>query len=190
MSFSDFPFGSSFSELRYPSHSAVQDYLLAYADHFSLRPLIALGRKVVSIEPLNVGGWKVTHCDSTAGESSGCTLENFNAVAVCNGHYSAAHVPPIPGIEHFRGTFSHSHNYREPERFAGKRVAVVGASNSGEDIANEVSTVAESVVMCASGYLRGEWGRPGSEPTGPRGNIYRFPHKTPTPKPQVLHPTP
>ena len=78
-------------------------------------------------------------------------------------------------MEHFKGTSSHSHNYREPSSFAGKKVVIVGASNSGEDIAQEVSTVADTVVMCASYYLRPEWGNPGSAATGPRRNIFRWP---------------
>ena len=48
MSFSDLPFGPEFSELRYPSHTAVQDYLMAYADHHTLRPLLSLGRRFAS----------------------------------------------------------------------------------------------------------------------------------------------
>src|SRR5262249_15582849 len=49
------------------------------------------------------------------------------------------------------GTFSHSHEYRTPEPYAGRRVLVVGAGQSAAEIAVEVSTVAERVFMSIRG---------------------------------------
>jgi hypothetical protein len=57
--------------------------------------------------------------------------QEFDAVVVCNGHYAAPWVPPVPGVEAFPGQALHSHNYRAPEPYAGQRVLVIGASNSG-----------------------------------------------------------
>lgn len=47
--------------------------------------------------------------------------------------------PRLPGSEAFRGTQIHSSQYRSAEDFRGKRVAVVGAGNSGAQILGEVS---------------------------------------------------
>lgn len=41
----------------------------------------------------------------------------------------------------------HSHDYRVPEIFTGKRVLVVGAGPSGMDIALEITSVTERVVL-------------------------------------------
>lgn len=41
----------------------------------------------------------------------------------------------------------HSHDYRVPEIFTGKRVLVVGAGPSGMDIALEITAVTERVVL-------------------------------------------
>lgn len=59
-------------------------------------------------------------------------LQDFDAVVICNGHYSEPNLPDVPGADQWPGLQMHSHNYRTPEPFAGQTVVVVGASNSGE----------------------------------------------------------
>jgi cation diffusion facilitator CzcD-associated flavoprotein CzcO len=46
---------------------------------------------------------------------------------------------------------SHSHEYRTPDRFAGRRVLIVGAANSAAEIAVEVSAAAERTLMSMRG---------------------------------------
>lgn len=41
----------------------------------------------------------------------------------------------------------HSHDYRVPDVFAGKRVLVIGAGASGMDIALEVTSVVKKVIL-------------------------------------------
>lgn len=73
-------------------------------------------------------------------------MSEFDAVMVCNGHFSAPNLPEVPGLtELFQGPVMHSHWYREPSAFKGKNVLVLGARSSGSDIALEVSRVAETV---------------------------------------------
>src|SRR5262249_54142829 len=54
-------------------------------------------------------------------------------------------LPSYPGS--FDGTASHSHEYRTPEPYAGRRLLVVGAGQSAAEIAVEVSTIAERTFM-------------------------------------------
>jgi len=70
---------------------------------------------------------------------------DFDAVAVCNGHYSAPRTPALPGAAAFPGRQLHSHDYRDAAPFAGRAVLVVGASASGEDISREIAEVADVV---------------------------------------------
>lgn len=86
--------------------------------------------------------WTVTYESLETKEE---TTKTFDAVVLCNGHYTVGHVPHIPGIESFRGRSIHSHQYRMPEIYAGKRVCILGASWSGTDIALEVSQYANKV---------------------------------------------
>lgn len=71
--------------------------------------------------------------------------DTFDVVIVANGHFAATNIPKIPGVETFRGIMIHSHQYRVPEAFSGKKVCVLGAGFSGKDIAAETSRVAEKV---------------------------------------------
>ena len=61
--------------------------------------------------------------------------ETFDYVIVATGHFSTPNVPHFPGIESFPGRVMHSHDLREWSEFKGKRILVIGASYSAEDIA-------------------------------------------------------
>lgn len=67
-------------------------------------------------------------------------IESFDAVMVCNGHYFKPSIPNIPGRDIFTGKQMHSHDYRVPEVFDGKRVVVLGAGPSGTyDVTGEIT---------------------------------------------------
>ncbi|KAK9863763.1 hypothetical protein WJX84_004346 [Apatococcus fuscideae] len=57
--------------------------------------------------------------------------EDFDALLVCNGHYTDPRWPEVEGQAAFPGHIRHSHNYREPSSYKGQRVVCVGASASG-----------------------------------------------------------
>lgn len=108
--------------------------------YFQLNTLV----KHVEPETLRNGQtiWMITYQDL---ETNVETTRTFDAVVVCNGHYTVGHIPHIPGIESFPGESIHSHQYRVPEMFARKKVCILGASWSGIDIAMEISQYAEKV---------------------------------------------
>ena len=49
------------------------------------------------------------------------------------------------GFDKFKGTTIHSHSYKEPSSFDGKRVVVIGIGNSGGDISVELGKHANKV---------------------------------------------
>ena len=59
-------------------------------------------------------------------------------VVVATGYNGAPFVPDWPGRESFTGELIHSSQYRNPRPYAGKDVLVVGAGNSGAEIAHDV----------------------------------------------------
>lgn len=61
------------------------------------------------------------------------------AVVVATGRDAVPFIPPWPGSETFPGALLHSHEYRDAGPFAGARVLVAGAGNSGSDIALELA---------------------------------------------------
>ena len=146
MAFMDYTFdsagGGDDDWPRYPGHREVLQYLRRFAEAFSVHQLIRFDTRVVEV--CNSACWQVTT------EHSGRhSTASFDAVAVCNGHYHKPRIPAIPGLSDFPGTLLHSHNYRQPEDYAGKKVAVLGGASSAADISQEIAGVAEHVYLCA-----------------------------------------
>jgi cation diffusion facilitator CzcD-associated flavoprotein CzcO len=59
-------------------------------------------------------------------------------VVVATGYNGTPFVPDWPGRESFDGELLHSSDYRSPHQYAGRDVLVVGAGNSGAEIAHDV----------------------------------------------------
>lgn len=67
--------------------------------------------------------------------ATGATTEHvFDKLIVSTGHFSFPNVPEFAGIGSFPGEVLHAHDFRGAERFAGKRLLMIGASYSAEDI--------------------------------------------------------
>jgi cation diffusion facilitator CzcD-associated flavoprotein CzcO len=139
MEYPSFPMPVSCSD--FPHHSEMAAYLGAYADAAGLRSLIRFGITVERLEPDPSGRWRITLDDGTS--------RSYRAVVVAIGLFWCPRLPAYPGG--FDGTVSHAHGYRTPDRFAGRRVLVVGAGQSAAEIAVEVSAVAERTLMSVRG---------------------------------------
>lgn len=86
--------------------------------------------------------WEITTIDVKSKEEQ---TNKYDSVMVCNGHYSDPFVPDLKGRKQFKGRQWHSHDYREPTRYVGKKVLVVGAGPSGVDIGAQIVSVASKV---------------------------------------------
>src|SRR5215510_9387624 len=125
----------------FPHHREMAAYLGAYADAFGLRDAIRFWTTVERLEPTAGGAWLITLGDESR--------RSYGAVVVATGLFWSPRFPDYPG--RFEGTVSHSHEYRTPQPYAGRRVLVVGAGQSAAEIAVEVSTVAERTFMSVRG---------------------------------------
>jgi putative flavoprotein involved in K+ transport len=67
-------------------------------------------------------------------------------VVAASGGFGRPYRPALPGLDSFTGTVLHSAEYRNPARFAGARVVVVGGGNSAVQIAVELAQVATASV--------------------------------------------
>lgn len=155
MAFRDFRFddpeaaGEVSEALRrdFPGHAAVRRYLIRFAKHFELYRWIQFGTRVEHVDPGEAGQSFRVSTSVVADRSVAEAV--FDAVAVCNGHYSEPNVPEFVGLEAFPGAVLHSHVYRGPDPFAGTRVLVVGAASSGLDLCHELSSKAAQVFLSA-----------------------------------------
>lgn len=126
--FADFHMGEDVPD--YPSHRELRSYFRKFADHFDLRRHFLFNTEVIRTEPLGASGegWRVIWRD---GEGRHEAI--FAGVIIANGTLSEPNLPEFPG--RFTGEFIHSSAYRSPRQFDGKRVLIIGAGNSGCDIA-------------------------------------------------------
>jgi len=160
MCFSDFPFPSS--DPPYMPHQKVLQYYQRYAKHFQLEEYIHFNTKVIKVEQIEEEGsegWRVLTCSKEAEElkiakgpqkSRIDVFEEhiFDFVMLCSGVFAKPFIPDVPGMSSFTGRISHSHSYRRGSEY-GKDdvVVVVGASNSGGDLAAEISRYASQVYL-------------------------------------------
>lgn len=140
--FPDFPMPDHYPA--YPHHRQALDYLEAYARHFDVLDRVQTGRRVDTITPdtrkPETGGWQV----KLAGESS---PRAYRGVVLATGHHWDPLRPELPGEDRFAGTVIHSQQYKHPQQLTGRKVLVVGAGNSGCDIAVEAAENAEAAYL-------------------------------------------
>ncbi|MBN1174599.1 MAG: FAD-dependent oxidoreductase [Micromonosporaceae bacterium] len=169
--FPDFPMPDDWPD--YPSHAQLLSYLERYADHFGVREHIWFGTEVVRVQPAGpepggAGGlgaatglagtssaassrWDVTISGQRGGSSR---IMRYTAVVVANGHHTVPNQPSYEGLAGFQGKVVHSADYQGPGQLRGKRVLVVGAGNTGCEIAVEAAGVAAG---CWHSSRRGYW---------------------------------
>jgi len=137
--FRDWPMPAEFPE--YPSHVQALAYLRSYAERFELLQLLQFSTRVNRVEKSETH-WLVRLADGTT--------RRYRGVVIANGHHRVPNLPEIPG--EFFGEFLHSHDYKSAAQLRGKRVLVIGAGNSGADIAVDA---AQQAVSCALSMRRG-----------------------------------
>jgi len=151
--FPDFPMPDSWPD--YPHHAQVLAYLERYAEHFGLRQHIWFGTEVTRVEPADGGRWDVTISGARGGGSD--RTQRYAAVVVANGHLWSPKTPTYEGLEDFKGNVIHASAYKDAAQLRGRRVLVVGAGNTGCDIAVEA---AQQATRCWHSSRRGYWYAP------------------------------
>ncbi|MFS0895629.1 flavin-containing monooxygenase [Microbacterium sp. 179-I 3D3 NHS] len=134
--FAEFPMRT---RVDYPGHRMLRAYFQDYADHFGLSELFRFETRVTRLEPRD-GGW-----DLTSTGPDGDITRWYAGVVLANGTLAEPNVPVFPGS--FSGELLHTSAYTSPRRLEGKRVLLVGAGNSGCDIAVDAVHRAASVDM-------------------------------------------
>ncbi len=135
--YSDFPPNNS--SCQHQTTQEYLEYLERYVSHFGFRDRLHFRKTVTAVEPNEGGGWVVT----TVARDSGETVHHHcDRVAICTGVHLNPKPIDLPGLDSFTGEVRHSATYKGTEGLEEKRVVIVGAGESGVDIANEVSYVA------------------------------------------------
>ena len=121
----------------YPSHRQILAYLRSFADAFGLRERIQFNTHVVRIQKDSTARWVVDLSDGTR--------RLYHAVICATGVNWDPSMPQFAG--QFEGEVRHSVTYKHGDEFRGKRVLIVGAGNSGADIACDAATHAQQAFI-------------------------------------------
>jgi indole-3-pyruvate monooxygenase len=112
---------------RYPSRDDVIAYLEAYAARFGIAPRTNEPARKVRVAD---GGFAV--------ETTGAVYR-ARSVVMAAGYNRVPNPDRLPDQDRFRGALMHSAAYRSGAPFAGRRVLVVGAGNTGAEIALDLA---------------------------------------------------
>ncbi|CDP15885.1 unnamed protein product [Coffea canephora] len=91
--------------IQYPDHEEVLKFLNRFARGFGLNELIQLNAEVIRVEQKD-NEWMI---ESKTSDDQLNEEELFDAVVVCNGHYTQPKLANSPGIKKWPGKQIHSH---------------------------------------------------------------------------------
>ncbi|PON94701.1 Flavin monooxygenase FMO [Trema orientale] len=162
MGFRDFPFVAKRDDeknvrdpRRFPGHREVLLYLKDFSREFGIGELVRFETEVEYVGLVDGGKWKVR--SKKRGELG--VDEIYDAVVVCNGHYTEPRIAEIPGVDTWPGKQIHSHNFRIPEPFRDQVVILIGSAASAVDISRDIAAVAKEVHVASRTITDGTIGK-------------------------------
>lgn len=141
--FAEFPMDDTAD---YPGHRSLIRYFRDYADRFGLTERFRFHTKVTRLEKAADGLWMLrAETSSDAGGAAAPIAARYAGVILANGTLAGPNIPAFPG--EFSGELLHTSAYKRATQLTGKRVLIIGAGNSGCDIAVDAVHHAASVEM-------------------------------------------
>ncbi|CAM1508216.1 Fc.00g050640.m01.CDS01 [Cosmosporella sp. VM-42] len=135
--FTDFPMPREYPT--HPPQKDIEKYLESYARHFELLPHIQFSTVVDHIERDEADGkWRVYIRDSKSGAEE---QRIFDRVVVATGILNTKNQPTVKGVEKFAGDVIHSRQFKDPSKYEGKNVLVVGIGATGADTTSFLNKV-------------------------------------------------
>lgn len=135
--FAEFPMRAAAD---YPSHRELLTYFRDFAEHFGLTTAYRFDTPVTAVRRDADGGWSVT-----ASGPDGERTRSYAGVVIANGTLAEPQIPTFEGT--FTGEVLHTSAYKSATQLEGRRVLIIGAGNSGCDIAVDAVHRAASVEM-------------------------------------------
>ncbi|MCS4277419.1 trimethylamine monooxygenase [Mycetocola sp. BIGb0189] len=157
LEFADYSFDQHFGKpiSSYPPRAVLWDYIAGRVEASDVRRFVRFNT-IVRWTQETEDGFTVASENLADGET---TTEHFDRIIVASGHFSFPNVPDFDGLENFTGEVMHAHDFRGAERLAGKRVLMIGASYSAEDIGMQAHKMgAELVTLSYRSHAMGfDW---------------------------------
>ncbi len=137
LEFADYSFEEHFGKqiASYPPRAVLFDYIQGRVEKAGVRKWIRFNTNVTRIKfDDRTREFSVRSIDRDTGDE---TVERFDYVIVCTGHFSTPNVPEFDGLDKFNGRVLHAHDFRDAVEFKDKRVLIIGTSYSAEDIGSQ-----------------------------------------------------
>lgn len=117
----------------FPAARDILEYLHRYAGTFGLDARIRYGARIDRLER-DGDRWRLHFCGRA---------ETFDRVVVASGRFHSPVIPAVSGLDSFTGPagVATSYDYRDPERYRGRRVLVAGCAVSALEIAAELAVL-------------------------------------------------
>ena len=123
----------------YPAWWQIRDYIRDVAATYGLYDHVTFGTEVIRADLLDDQRWQVSLSDG-----SSRVYDGLICAPGVTWHPSS---PTLNGQESFTGEIRHSVTFRDGLELRGKRVLIVGAGNSGVDIACDAARHADSAFL-------------------------------------------
>lgn len=123
----------------YPKWHQIRAYVRAFARDYGIDRHAHTGVAVEHAAPVDGPAgrfWRIRLSDGTT--------RDFRGVVIATGAQWYPVIPDYPGLDTFAGRAIHSSEYHSTAEFAGRRVLVVGAGNSGVDIVADAAFFADA----------------------------------------------
>ncbi|WP_077034273.1 NAD(P)/FAD-dependent oxidoreductase [Pelomonas sp. KK5] len=147
--FTEFPMADGVAD--YPSHAELMRYFSAFAERFGLREHYRFGARVQKVEPAGEGATPLWRVRWTEQDGAVTHEALFKGVIIANGTLAEPSMPAFEG--HFAGELLHTSAYKSAKQFTDKRVLLIGAGNSGCDIAVDAVHYAKRIdISVRRGY--------------------------------------
>ncbi|KAK3676546.1 hypothetical protein LTR78_003822 [Recurvomyces mirabilis] len=140
--FTDFPFPDETGS--YPTAGEVKKYLNDYCSHFNLWPNLHLQTSIAGIQrDEEARKWRLNVV------RKGGIIEklSFDKLVIATGPQNVPVIPDIPNANVFKGTITHSATFKDPTKFAGKNVVVLGIGNSAVDTSTSLIGHANKIYL-------------------------------------------
>jgi cation diffusion facilitator CzcD-associated flavoprotein CzcO len=141
--FSDFPHVPGTPV--YPRNQEVLSYLTRYAETHGLMRHVRTETRVEGLRREENGLWAI---ESRAADGPP-VREVFTHVVLATGRYHKPFMPEVPGLASFSGECGaiHTRDYKDPERYRGKRVLVAGCAISALEVASDLAMLGAARVL-------------------------------------------
>lgn len=146
MAFSSFP-PRDYETPRYWRHTEYFEYLRQFAEEFHLLERVMFNTEVLAVR--RDDGKVLVEVQSESGK---VTERRFDAIAICVGAHQLPRFPDIPGRDDFKGTITHTFDYKNAEPYRGKNVLCIGAGETAADVVHEIAAVANSCTLSLRHY--------------------------------------